>query len=181
MNGDCIRRFTFCVCALGTLVLLHGGPLAYAGAEPTAAQSVLKDAKGRVLGKADLAETPHGVAVRVHFEGMPPGTHAFHIHDVGQCQPPFDSAGGHFNPGGKKHGFANPDGWHAGDLPSIHVPDSGALEIEVFAPGVRLGGPRGLLDQNGAALMVHEGPDDYRSDPAGNAGARIACGAIEKK
>ena len=100
---------------------------------------------------------------------------------MGRCEAPFESAGGHFNPAGKKHGKDNPGGAHAGDLPNITVPESGRASVEVTVKGVSLdGGKGGLLDADGAALVVHEGRDDYRSDPAGNAGKRLACAVIER-
>jgi superoxide dismutase, Cu-Zn family len=101
---------------------------------------------------------------------------------VGACDPPgFQSAGGHFNPLGWEHGFLNPRGPHAGDLPNIHVPAGGRLELEVLAPGLTLGpGPTTLFDADGSALVIHEGVDDYRTDPTGNAGDRIACAVIRR-
>jgi Cu-Zn family superoxide dismutase len=112
---------------------------------------------------------------------LPPGTRAFHIHEVGRCEPPFESAGGHFNPTGKQHGKDNPGGPHAGDLPNLEVPQSGGLKIEVTAKNVSLDGGRdALLDADGAALVVHADPDDYTSDPAGRAGKRLACGVIRR-
>jgi superoxide dismutase, Cu-Zn family len=105
------------------------------------------------------------------------------VHETGQCNPPdFKSAGGHFNPSKKKHGWFNPEGFHLGDLPNIHVPESGVLEMEVLATKAGLhNGQDMMLDEDGAALVIHEGKDDYHTDPAGDAGSRIACGIIEKK
>ncbi len=144
------------------------------------ARAELKTAKGEPAGTAVLTETPAGVLVHASLSGLPPGAHAFHIHDVGQCEPPdFKSAGAHFNPGGSHHGFANAEGAHAGDLPNIFVPESGKVEVDVLARGVTLGtGANGLFDANGSSLVVHQAADDYKTDPAGNAGARIACGVI---
>jgi Cu-Zn family superoxide dismutase len=153
-----------------------------APAAPTAGAE-LKNAKGEAVGTVQLTETPAGVLVHASLSGLPPGVHAFHIHDVGQCEAPdFKSAGGHFNPGGQHHGFASPQGAHAGDLPNLYVPENGKIEVDVLARGVTLGsGPTGLFDANGASLVVHQGADDYSSDPAGNAGARIACGVIRRQ
>jgi len=135
---------------------------------------------GERIGQASLEETAHGVLVRARFTRLPPGPHAFHIHENGRCEPDFEAAGGHFNPTGREHGFDNPRGAHGGDLPNIHVPDSGQVTVEVLASGVTLatGTPNSLLDPDGSALIVHDKPDDYRSNPAGEAGARIACGVI---
>jgi len=124
-----------------------------------------------------LRETPNGVLVYASFTGLPPGSHAFHFHETGQCEPPFKSAGGHFNPDGSAHGFLVEEGPHAGDMPNIHVPTSGELAIENLS-GVRALEPD-LLDDDGAAFIVHRGADDYTSQPSGAAGPRIACGVIE--
>ncbi|HYD50892.1 MAG TPA: superoxide dismutase family protein [Terriglobales bacterium] len=139
----------------------------------------MKDAKGQSVGVVRLHETPQGVLMHADFTGLPKGPHAFHIHEVGKCEPPFDSAGGHYNPDNKGHGFANAKGAHAGDLPNIHVPESGKVTIEVIARDVQLrAGNNKLTDGDGSALVVHASADDNQSDPAGNAGARIACGVI---
>lgn len=143
------------------------------------ASAVLKDADGKEVGKAVLITTPSGMMVTLELTAAPAGTHGFHIHTVGKCEPPkFESAGGHFNPDNTKHGFLNPEGPHAGDMPNIHVPDSGKLIVEVLNPLVSLSGESALLDEDGAAFVIHEGADDYQSDPAGHAGGRIACGVI---
>lgn len=146
------------------------------------AQAILHDRSGKQVGAVTLQDTPNGVLVRASLEGLPPGVHAFHIHEKGVCQPPFTSAGGHFNPTGKEHGFLNPRGPHAGDLPNIVVPASGQLKLEVLDPWVHVGhGEANLLDADGSSLVIHQGPDDYRTQPAGDAGERIACGVIEPK
>jgi len=143
------------------------------------ASAVLKDADGKEVGKAALTDTPSGVLIRLDLTSAPEGDHAFHIHAVGKCEPPdFKSAGGHFNPDKTEHGIENPEGPHAGDMPNIHVPADGRLTIEVLNVDAALSGDFALLDEGGAALVLHAGLDDYRSDPAGAAGARIACGVI---
>ena len=107
------------------------------------------------------------------------GEHAFHIHAVGKCEPPFTTAGGHFNPAQHKHGFMSGEG-HAGDMPNLHVPEGGALSIEVLNRDVTLakGKPNSVFDADGSAIVIHAKADDYKSDPAGNAGDRIACGVV---
>jgi len=146
------------------------------------ARAQLVDAEGNVVATATLRETAgHGVLIRLEAERLPPGERAFHIHQTGRCEPPsFQSAGGHYAPRGRQHGFLVQAGPHAGDLPNIHVPESGRLVIEVLARDVTLrpGAPNTLFDEDGSALVIHAGPDDYRSQPAGDAGGRIACGVI---
>jgi superoxide dismutase, Cu-Zn family len=143
------------------------------------------NAKGQEIGEATLTETPEGVLVRLtllpNHPGITSGTHALHIHEAGKCEPPFKSAGEHFNPLSKSHGLLSDSGPHAGDFPNIHVPDRGGLTVEFVAPAVSLKqGKSTLRDSNGSALVIHAKADDYKSDPAGEAGDRIACGVIEK-
>ena len=164
------------ICMLGALIfslVVAGKTLA------ETAHADLHNEQGKKVGTATLEETPHGVLISLDFDGVPPGTHAFHIHEVGKCEPPFKSAGGHFNPTDKKHGVLSAAGMHAGDLPNITVPESGKLKVDVFATGVTLGGgANGLFDADGSSLVLHAGPDDYKTDPAGEAGARVACGVV---
>jgi superoxide dismutase, Cu-Zn family len=145
------------------------------------AKATLKDAQGQTVGTATLTETPHGVLIHVSLTSAPAGAHAFHVHEVGKCEPPFTSAGGHFNPGKKQHGLENTMGMHAGDLPNIEVPSGGALTFDTVAHDVTLKpGANSLLDADGSAIVLHEKGDDYKSDPAGNAGSRVVCGVIAK-
>ena len=167
----------------GALVIVAGTTGANAAEVVPAEQSptefahaVLKDAKGTDVGHVRVRETPNGAIVIARFSGIPPGTHAFHIHEKGKCEPPFDSAGGHLNPAGKKHGFAAPTGWHAGDMPNIEVGTDKTLEVTFFVTGLS---KAALLDGDGSAFVVHGGPDDDKTDPSGNAGPRIACGVVE--
>jgi Cu-Zn family superoxide dismutase len=143
------------------------------------ASVVLQDASGKEVGTATLVTTPSGTLITLDLTAAPPGTHGFHIHSAGKCEPPeFESAGGHFNPDKTKHGLLNADGPHAGDMPNVHVPDGGKLTVEVLNSLVSLSGESALLDEDGSALVLHAGADDYRTDPAGHAGGRIACGVI---
>jgi Cu-Zn family superoxide dismutase len=167
---------TSTIAFIAALTLLAGA----AGADQNSVKAMMKTADGRNAGVATITDTPAGVLINAEVAGLPPGVHGFHIHAVGKCEPPFTSAGDHFNPTGKKHGFAHADGYHAGDLPNIVISESGGAMIEAFVPGVHLeSGSAKLLDADGAALVVHAGVDDYKTDPAGNAGDRIACGVIE--
>jgi len=145
------------------------------------AKSTLKNTEGKEVGSATLTQTPAGVLIKLSVKGLPPGERAFHIHGVGKCEPPFASAGPHFNPAGKKHGMLAAEGHHAGDLPNLHVPASGELTVEVLNAAVTLekGKANSLFGPGGTALVIHAGKDDYKSDPAGDAGGRIACGLIE--
>jgi Cu-Zn family superoxide dismutase len=146
---------------------------------PAQAKAELKNAQGQVVGEVTLTESPHGVLIHAALTGVPAGPHAFHVHETGACVAPFTSAGGHFNPGAKQHGIENPMGMHAGDMPNIEVPREGALTFDVLDRDVTLGpGPNSLLRPGGTAIVVHQVGDDYKSDPAGAAGARIACGVI---
>jgi superoxide dismutase, Cu-Zn family len=146
-----------------------------------AAQAELVNAKGEKLGRVTLTETAHGVLLKGELSGLPPGVHAIHVHTVGKCESPFDSAGGHFNPAGSQHGFMSPQGPHAGDLPNIHVSPDGKAAFDLVAAEVTLReGKNSLFDQDGSALVIHARPDDYASQPAGAAGPRIACGVIRK-
>lgn len=140
----------------------------------------LVDAKGTKIGTAHFTEVSEGVRIVLDASNLPPGVHGFHIHDKGKCEgPDFKSAGGHFNPDGKQHGFHNPQGPHAGDLPNLVVDAQGKANADFVAPNLTLRpGKYSLLDADGTSLMIHSNADDYVTDPAGNAGARLACGPI---
>jgi superoxide dismutase, Cu-Zn family len=144
------------------------------------ATAELKNGSGQTIGRAQLVSSPHGVHLTVTLDKASSGNHAFHIHSVGRCEPPsFESAGDHFNPTGAQHGFLNVKGTHAGDLPNVHVPQTGKHAFELFVKGLTLqGADNSVLDADAAALVMHEATDDYKSAPAGNAGDRVACGVI---
>jgi Cu-Zn family superoxide dismutase len=155
-----------------------------AAALPAAAQSAsapLKNAEGKEVGSVNLTQTNQGVLINVAVKGLPPGEHAFHVHAVGKCEPPFTSAGGHFNPANHKHGMMSPEGQHAGDMPNLHIPQSGDLTVEILNTNITLekGKPNSVYDADGSAVIVHAGKDDYKTDPTGDAGGRIACGVIQ--
>lgn len=142
----------------------------------------LKNASGQIVGSATLVSSgsDDGVKITLRVNGLPPGPHGTHIHAVGKCEPPdFTSAGGHYNPDGKKHGLENPDGPHAGDLPVLVVAPDGTGILEATNK-LLTNRPKDedLLHSGGAALVIHASADDQRTDPTGNSGARIACGVI---
>ena len=151
---------------------------AAAGAQEAAtATAELKNWDGQSVGQVRLQETPHGLIVTAEVTGLPEGAHGFHIHAVGKCEPPLESAGGHFNPDDHQHGMENPQGMHAGDLPNLTIPASGEATLEHFAEGLALDD---LSDDDGSAVVIHANADDYATDPAGNAGDRIACGVVSR-
>lgn len=143
------------------------------------ATAEVHDASGRLLGILTVMESPAGLALTGNLTGLPPGAHGIHLHTIGRCTVPgFDSAGGHWNPSGRKHGAHNPAGPHRGDLPNLAVAGDGSVTVSAASAGGVLHGADGLLDTDGAAVVVHADPDDYRTDPSGNSGRRIACGVV---
>lgn len=162
-------------------------PVAVAVEETATAE--IMNVKGEKVGDALLEETPHGVLITAEFTNLPPGAHALHIHEFGKCDPtpgakgPFTSAGGHLNPGGKKHGFKSPEGKHEGDLPNVIIAADGKERVQILAGAATLkkGPKNSLLDADGTSLVMHAKEDDHVTDPAGAAGDRIACGVIVLK
>lgn len=146
------------------------------------AVATIIDSKGMNVGKVKITENHDGVQVNVKAQNLPAGPHAFHIHAIGKCSAPdFKSAGPHFNPEGKQHGHHNPQGSHAGDLGNITVKSDGTFELTKKLDGITLeaGQKNSLFQSEGTAFVIHEKPDDEKTDPTGNAGDRIACGVVK--
>lgn len=163
-----------------TVIALLVSSLAFAAPR---AQAVLRDTAGKQIGSADFTSVDGGVHVSLKVKGVAPGLHGFHVHELGSCvAPEFKSAGGHFNPDDKKHGVVNPSGAHVGDLENLTVDVKGDGSGEFVVLRATLdSAPGSLLKKDGTALVLHADPDDLKSDPAGNSGARIACGVIRAK
>jgi superoxide dismutase, Cu-Zn family len=173
-----VALITIAVVALAGCATMRQPPAA-----PITAVAEMKNAQGQAIGNATLSQVGNGVRVVLEARGLPPGQHGVHIHTVGKCDPPdFTSAGAHFNPDAKKHGLQNSQGPHAGDLPNITIGTDGTGRLESMNERITLGeGPTTLFDADGSALVIHAAPDDFKTDPTGNSGARIACGVITKK
>ncbi|MBA2938015.1 superoxide dismutase family protein [Paenibacillus sp. CGMCC 1.16610] len=172
--------------SLGLLVLtgcqsVKSTATAEAGSTPPL-EVTLIGASGQTVGMAQLAAAPEGVQIDLQVSGLTPGAHGFHIHEKAACDAPtFDSAGAHFNPMHKEHGFLNPKGAHAGDLPNLVVDEQGNGRLSTVTKSVVLlpDKPNSLFKPGGTSLVIHEKADDLKTDPSGNSGKRIACGAVK--
>lgn len=169
--------------ALAAATLLAGCAALTQSPGTASATAELRDAGGRKVATARLTEVSGGVRIVIDAAGLPPGPKGVHVHEVGDCAPPaFQSAGGHFNPQRRQHGVLNPQGPHAGDLPNITIAADGTGRLETLTGRITLQpGPSSVFDVDGSTIVIHAGPDDFRTDPAGNSGARIACGIIVKQ
>jgi Cu-Zn family superoxide dismutase len=170
------------VAVVGSLLLAGCAGMRGAPATDNTAKAELRNTSGQPVGTATLTQVGSVVRVVLEVQGLPRGAHGVHVHAVGKCEPPdFNSAGPHFNPGNKQHGALNPQGSHAGDLPNITVAPDGTGRMETTTEQLSLGsGPTSVWDADGSALVVHANADDFKTDPTGNAGARIACGVLVK-
>lgn len=180
------RPFLLCAATIG----LFGAPAMADQAKPVTAPAAsgmvhadMIGADGKSIGMVMLQDTPTGVLVVTQLSGLPAGEHGFHFHEKGTCdaKQKFTTAGAHFAPGGTQHGLMVMGGPHGGDMPNQHVGPDGSLEARVLNTGVTLkAGPRSLADLDGSALVIHAKPDDYKTQPSGDAGDRIACAVIAK-
>jgi superoxide dismutase, Cu-Zn family len=164
------------------LALLAIGPAAAQDAH-TATAAFLNQ-EGQETGTAKLLQSSEGVLIEAEIRGLSPGEHAFHIHQKGACDAAtkFESAGGHFALAGEKHGYLAEDGPHSGDMPNQFAGEDGVLHLHVFNPNVTLeSGEGSLFGPDGTSIVIHAKPDDYRSQPAGNAGDRVACAVIKRR
>lgn len=179
-----MQRRTITLAAISTLTMAAAGcaTVGAGSADGLTATADLRNAQGASVATATLVQDGDDVEITINATNLPPGIHGFHLHETGTCTPPdFTSAGGHFAPASRRHGFQSPNGPHAGDLPNLEVAADGTARVTVDNQRVTLTeGPTSLLDADGTALVIHQGPDDYRTDPSGNSGARIACGVVTR-
>ena len=174
-----MTRFIFAL--VPAAALLAGCQTVYENTAEDVASATLLDRSGTAVGEARFYSLAEEVTVSVAFDGLTPGTHAVHLHTTGNCSASdFTSAGGHLNPGNNQHGTQNPRGAHLGDLPNVQIAADGSGTLSAVLPGTRANALAAMFDADGTAIVVHEGADDYRTDPAGDAGSRVACGLVTR-
>ena len=169
--------------AIAALIATLAVTPAIAADSPANVRIDLKNSAGASVGSATVSDAPNGVLLHIEAKGLPPGWHGLHFHETGDCsKADFTSAGGHVHAMATMvHGLMNPDANEAGDLPNLYVTADGSAMVDLFSAYVSLhgaGNRPALMDKDGSALVIHANPDDYKSQPIGGAGARIACGVI---
>ena len=180
------QRKSALVIAAAALAGLAAGATGPASAQAPAAPGATGEiigSEGQAIGSVNLSQLANGLQIIATAEDLPAGVHGFHVHAVGRCDPPdFQSAEGHFNPDDGSHGFHAEGGPHAGDLPNVHIGDDGVLAVEFVTDRLTLeDGDAAILDDDGAALVLHANADDYVTDPSGESGGRIACAVIQRQ
>ena len=182
LRGECQQRepmtralALLALPALAACATVYEQPTEYLG------QATLRLANGETAGTARLLSSASGVNISVAALGVPPGMHGVHLHMTGTCEAPdFASAGGHLNPGSRQHGHENPAGAHLGDLPNLITGDASTGTVSASLEGTREEILARIFDGDGTAVVIHATADDYRTDPSGNSGARIACGVLTR-
>lgn len=190
LGGIIVKQKMVASILVATLVISSGcsknvnSKLPVSGENAKSIVTPIINTEGNEIGEVSFVESGDGVTISIQAEGLPPGMKGTHIHETGVCTPPdFTSAGGHFNPTHKEHGFDNPKGFHLGDLPNIEVDANGKVSAVVTTAEFTMkpGAANSILDSDGSALVIHEKADDFKTDPSGDSGARIACATTAHK
>lgn len=175
-----MQKFIFRGLLAGSVLLgaCHGGIVGRGAAQ---AEAVMQPTAGsKVSGKVWFSQSGDKVRVVAELHGLAPGGHGFHIHEKGDCSAADgSSAGAHFNPTGVRHGNPDLGEHHAGDMPQLIANAEGTARLTAYLDGISVAGEAG--DLVGRSVVVHAAADDFASQPAGNSGARLACGQIVGK